>query len=133
VSLGYDIYSDIGLLFVRGQGVITQRERINAVQCWLHDAQYDQCRDALIDFAGVQSTPKIREVRELVAIFKQQMTAHAPRRIAMVTSRPINFVVASVMERLVRLHGLPFQMKVFMNLGAAWNWLRPGEPPFQVR
>jgi hypothetical protein len=73
------------------------------------------------------------EMRELIAMLKQQMPARGPRRLAMVTSKPITFAVARTFEHLVRSQGLPFEVKVFMTLGRAWDWLRPDGPPFQVR
>jgi hypothetical protein len=131
VSFGYDIYTDIGLLFIRGQGVITQRERMRTMLAWLRDPDYQRCNDALVDLAGVKSTPTMAELRELVAMLKQERPPEGgPRRIAMVTSRPITFAVARMFEQLIRLRGLPFDVKVFMHLGRAWSWLRPGEPPF---
>jgi hypothetical protein len=132
MSLGYDIYPDIGLLFIRGQGVITQQERMSAMLAWLRDPQYGRCRDALIDFAGAQSTPRMSELRELVAMLKQQQPTPGPRRLAMVTSKPITFAVARMFAGLIGTQGLPFEVKVFMNLRRAWDWLRPGEPPFQL-
>ena len=133
MSLGYDIYTDIGLLYIRGQGVVTQRERMGTMLAWLRDPQYERCTDALIDLAGVKTTPKLSEIRELIAMLKQQRPARGPRRLAMVTSRPIAFIVARVFERLVRLRGLPLEVKVFMNLRNAWDWLRPDAPPFELR
>ena len=99
MSLGYDIYADIGLLYIRGQGVITQRERMSAMLAWLRDPQYEGCTDALIDFADVKTTPKVGELRELIAMLKQQMPARGPRRLAMVTSKPITFVIARMFEQ----------------------------------
>jgi hypothetical protein len=133
MSLGYDIYADIGLLYIRGQGVITQDQRMGAMLAWLRDPQYEGCTDALIDLADAKTTPKVAELRELIAMLKQQMPARGPRRLAMVTSKPITFVVARTFEHLVRLRGLPLEVKVFMHLGRAWDWLRPGAPPFQLR
>jgi len=133
MSLGYDIYADIGLLYVRGQGEITQRQRMSAMLAWLRDPQYEGCSDALIDFTDVKTTPKVGELRELIAMLKQEMPARGPRRAAVVTSRPITFVIARVFEQLVRLRELPLEVKVFMDLGRAWAWLRPDAPPFQPR
>jgi SpoIIAA-like len=133
MSLGYDIYADIGLLYIRGQGVITQRERMGAMMAWLRDPQYESCRDALIDLAGVKTTPRVAELRELVAMLKQEMPARGPRRLAVVTSKPITFIVARTFEHLVGSGGLPLEVKVFMNLRRAWAWLRPDTPPFQLR
>jgi hypothetical protein len=131
MSLGYDIYPDIGLLFIRGQGVITQRERMGAMLAWLHDPEYGGCRDALLDLAGVTSTPKVGELRDLIAMLKQQMPDSGPRRLAVVTSRPITFAVARTFEHLIGLRGLPLEVKVFMSLRRAWTWLKPDGPPFQ--
>jgi hypothetical protein len=133
MSIGFDIYADIGLLYIRGQGVITQRQRMGAMLAWLRDPKYEDCSDALIDFTDVKTTPKVGELRELIAVLKQQMPAHGPRRIAMVTSKPITFAVARTFEHLVRSRGLPLEVKVFMNLRRAWTWLRPDTPPFQLR
>ena len=133
MSIGFDIYADIGLLYIRGQGVITQRQRMGAMLAWLSDPKYEDCSDALIDFTDVKTTPKVGELRELIAVLKQQMPAHGPRRIAMVTSKPITFAVARTFEHLVRSRALPLEVKVFMNLRRAWTWLRPDTPPFQLR
>jgi hypothetical protein len=133
MPLGYDIYADIGLLYIRGQGVTTQRERMSAMLAWLREPEYENCTDALIDFTDVTAAPKVGELRELIAMLKQQMPARGPRRLAMVTSKPITFAIARTFGHLVRSQGLPFEVKVFMNLRRAWTWLRPDEPPFQLR
>jgi hypothetical protein len=38
-SLGYDIYEDIGLLYIRGQGEITQHQRMSAMLAWLREPE----------------------------------------------------------------------------------------------
>ena len=63
MPLGYDIYADIGLLYIRGQGVTTQRERMSAMLAWLREPQYENCTDALIDFTDVTAAPKVGELR----------------------------------------------------------------------
>ena len=133
MSLGYDIYTDIGLLYIRGQGTVTQRERMGAMLAWLRDPHYEGCSVALMDLAGVKTTPKVSELRELIAMLKQQKPARGPRRLAVVTSKPITFVVAGTFGQLVRLRGLPLEVKVFMSLHQAWTWLMPDTPPFQLR
>jgi hypothetical protein len=79
VPLGYDIYPDIGLLFVRGQGKILQSEQMDAMLASFRDPQYGCCRDALIDVTDVTSTPRVRELRELITMLGQQIPAHGPR------------------------------------------------------
>jgi hypothetical protein len=133
MSLGYDIYADIGLLYIRGQGEITQRQYMNTMLAWLREPEYEHCRDSLIDFADVTNTPSVGELRELIAMLKQEMPARGPRRLAMVTSRPIAFAIARTFGDLIQSRELPLEVKVFMSLGRAWAWLRPDEPPFQLR
>ena len=133
MSFGFHIYADLGLLFIRGQGTITQTERIRTMLAWLEDPAYEGCRDALLDLTATDSTPRMGELRELIAILRQHMPAGGPRRLAMVVSKPITYAVASVFETLLRVRGFPLEVKVFMDPARAWGWLRPGEPPFEPR
>jgi hypothetical protein len=133
MPLGFYIYTDLGLLFIRGQGTITQAERVRTMIAWLRDPGYEQCRDAFIDLSATDSTPRVGELRELIAILKQHKPAGGPRRLAMVVSRPIAYAVASVFEKLLRLRSFPLEVKVFMDPARAWGWLRPGEPLFEPR
>jgi hypothetical protein len=66
-------------------------------------------------------------------LFKQWKPAGGPQRLAVVTSKPIKFAVIRTLGHLVRSRGLPLEVEVFMSLGLAWSWLRPGTPPFQLR
>jgi hypothetical protein len=133
MPLGFHIYSDLGLLFIRGQGTITQTERVRTMLAWLEDPAYEQCRDAFMDLAATDSTPRMGELRELIAILKQHTRPGGPRRLAMVVSKPITYAVASVFETLLRLRGFPLEVKVFMDPVRAWGWLRPGAPLFEPR
>src|SRR4249919_416717 len=112
MSFGFHIYADLGLLFIRGQGTITQTERISTMLVWLQDPAYGRCRDAFLDLTATDSTPRMGELRELIAVLKQHMPAGGPRRLAMVVSKPITYAVASVFERLLRLRGFPLEVKV---------------------
>jgi hypothetical protein len=69
---------------------------MDTMLAWLRDPQYESCNDALVDFTDVQTTPTVGELRELIAMLKQEMPARGPRRTAVVTSRPITFVIARV-------------------------------------
>ena len=133
MSLGFHIYADIGLLFIRGHGVITQEERVSAMLAWLSDPQYCRCRDALFDVSAAESTPRVGEMRELIAILDRHRPPDGPRQLAIVTSRPITFAVARVFENLLRLRGDPMRVRVFLDRNHAWSWLRPDEQPFEPR
>ena len=72
MSLGYDIYEDIGLLYNpwarRDHAGPADGRHVGR----LREPEYEDCSDALIDLAGVKTTPKIAEMRELIAMLKQQ-------------------------------------------------------------
>src|SRR5437016_5531467 len=89
MALGFHIYSDLGLLFIRGQGRITQTERIRTMLAWLQEPAYELCGDALLDLTATDSRPTVGELRDLVAILKQHRPPRGPQRLAMVVSKPI--------------------------------------------
>lgn len=95
---------------------------------WLQDPQYQHCLDALFDISAAQSTPKLAELRELIAILEQRMPASGPRKLAMVTAKPIVFAIARIFQDLMTLESVPLEIRVFLDKERAWEWLRPGEP-----
>ena len=133
MPLGFHIYSDFRLLFIRGHGVISQQERVTTMLAWLRDPDYAACMDALLDISAAESTPKVAELRELITILRQQASADGPRKLAIVTSKPIAFGVAQIFGRFLRLKSFPLEVKVFLEREAAWAWLRPGMPPLEPR
>jgi hypothetical protein len=131
MSLGFQIYPDIQLLFIRGHGVITQVERVNTMLAWLREPEYADCVDALFDVSDAESTPKVAELRELLAIFRRYRPPapdSGPRKLAVVTSKPIAFGMARIFGQLMGLEDNPLQVKVFLDRERAWAWLRPGAP-----
>jgi hypothetical protein len=133
VALGYFINPDLRLLYIRGEGVVTQRERIHTMLAWLRDPGYADCVDALFDVSNAQSTPRVAEMRELISLLRQHELASGPQRLAVVTSKPIAFGVAEVFSHFLKVKGVPLQVKVFMKPDAAWTWLLPGTPPPDLR
>ena len=125
VPLTYRVYDDARLLFIRGEGVVTQSERIQTMLAWLADPAYSHCADALCDFSTTQSTPRLSELRELIALLSQHRPAAGPRKLAIVASKPITFGVARVFEDLLQVEEMPFEVKVFFDREKAWAWLRP--------
>jgi hypothetical protein len=116
------------LLFIRGYGVITQVERINTMLAWLRDPGYRQCTDAIFDVTAAETTPRLAELREIIAILREHAPPNGPRKLAIVTARPITYVVAQVFQNLIQPKDLPLQVKVFMDRELAWAWLRPDQP-----
>jgi hypothetical protein len=132
MPLGFIIYPDLRLLFIRAQGVITQPERVHAMLSWLRDPGYPLCIDALFDISAAESTPRVAELRELINILRQQAPSNGPRRLAVVTSKPIAFGIAKMFAHILQLKGVPLQIEVFLECEIAWAWLRPGMPTFQM-
>ncbi|HMF97092.1 MAG TPA: hypothetical protein VKE96_22495 [Vicinamibacterales bacterium] len=125
MPLTFEIHPELRLLFIRGHGIVTQVERLRAMLAWLHDPDYESCEDALFDVSAAKTTPRIAELRKLIAILQQTPHRGGPRRLAIVTSKPITFGVAHVFGKLVRVSGLPLHVRVFMDAQSAWRWLRP--------
>ena len=133
MPIGFQIYRDARLLFIRGHGVITQTERIDTMLAWLRDPGYEQCTDALFDVTAAETTPKLAELRQIIPILRQHMPANGPRKLAIVTARPITYAVAQVFQRLIQPKDLPLQVRVFFDREVAWAWLRPDEPRLEPR
>ncbi|HEX7137067.1 MAG TPA: STAS/SEC14 domain-containing protein [Vicinamibacterales bacterium] len=128
MPMRFYIYPDFRLLFIRGQGVITQTERIETMLEWLRDPAYELCTTALFDISDAQSTPRLSELRQLIAILRQHSPAGGPRKLAIVTAKPITVAVARVFEQLIGLKGVPLEVRIFSDRDEAWRWLRPEDP-----
>ena len=128
MPIGFYINRDFHLLFIRGHGVITQTERIDTMLAWLRDPNYEQCTDALFDVTGAQTTPRLAELREILAILRQHRPVSGPRKLAIVTARPITYAVAQVFQKLIQPEDVPLQVRVFFDRELAWAWLRPDVP-----
>ena len=129
MPLGFSIYPEHQLLFIRGKGVITQPERIAAMLAWLRDPGYAACEHALFDISNAESIPKVADLRQLIAILRAEAPPNGPRRLAVVTSKPIAFAVLQVFGRILQLNGILLEVKAFRGREHAWEWLRPGVRP----
>ncbi len=125
--MNFHFYPDFGVLFIRGHGVVTQAERVETMLAWLGDPAYELCTGALFDITDAQSTPKFADLREIITILRQRLPAAGPRRLAIVTAKPITFAVARVFGQLMHLRGVPLEVKVFPDREQAWTWLRPDD------
>ena len=67
--------------------------------------------------------------RGLVELMAQQLPAQGPRKLAIVTSKPITFVVAGEFKEFVEQAAVPLDVQVFADFQSAWKWLRPGKEP----
>lgn len=128
MSIGYSIFPDAKLLFIRAHGAVTQDERVRTMMSWLNDPKYAECTDAMFDVSAADTTPRVNELRELIAILGQRRPSEGPRKLAIVTGKPIAFGVARAFEEMMRAKEIPIQVAVFLDQDQAWAWLRPDTP-----
>jgi hypothetical protein len=128
LPLTYRIDADAHLLFVVGTGMITQPERLQTMRAWMEDPAFRPGLDTFCDFTAAESTPKLSELREVVATIGEHAPAIGPKKVAILTGKPITFGVARVFEALAEIEDTPLQVKVFFDRALAWAWLRPGAP-----
>jgi hypothetical protein len=129
MPLTYRIDPGASLLLVTARGVTTQPERVETLYAWLSDPAFKPDLDAFCDFSEVQSTPKLADMRELIAIVHDNAGVIGRSRMAILTSKPIVFGVAKVFEALTEVESAPLHVRVFFDRAKAWAWLRPGETP----
>jgi hypothetical protein len=125
MPISYQIYPEAGILVVRSEGIVTQREREGAMLAWLADPDYRTCIDALCDFSEAENVPSHADLHELVMILGQHLPARGPKKVAMVAHKIITFGVARVFADMIRDAGIPLTFDVFDDREHAWTWLRP--------
>ena len=131
VPFTYEVYEDARLLFIRGEGVVTQSERLHAMVGWLENPAYARCTDVFCDFSMAQSTPTLADLQELIALFVKHHPAQGPRKLAVVASTATTFGVARVFDDLLKLEAVPLEVQVFFDRELAWAWLRPADAPLE--
>jgi hypothetical protein len=127
MPMTYRIDLDANVLFVVITGEIRHAERMQTMLRWINDPAFRPGLDTFCDLTESLSTPDLAELREIVATISEHAPRIGPKRVAMLTARPITFGVARVFEALAEVEETPLQVKVFNDRRAAWAWLRPGE------
>jgi len=127
MPITYRIDLDANLLFVVISSTPDQAERMQTMLAWINDPAFRPGLDTFCDLTQSESTPDLAELREIVATISEHAPRIGPKKVAVLTSRPITFGVARVFEALADVEDTPLQVKVFNDRSAAWAWLRPGE------
>jgi len=122
MSFTYHIDSRAGILFIVGEGAITQAERLETMRTWLSDPAFRPGLHTLCDFSAATSTPSLPELREIIAIINQNATLIGRTRLAVVTARDVTLGVAHQFEVLAEAS--PLIVQTFTDREAALAWLR---------
>jgi hypothetical protein len=125
MPLTYRIDADAQILYVVGEGVITQAERTETMLTWMKDPAFSPSLATFCDFSKAQSTPTTSELRELVELIKKHAEAIGPKKLAVVAAKPVTFGVARIFEAMTDRGQTPLEVKVFYDRNEAWAWLRP--------
>ena len=122
MSFTYHIDSSAGILFIVGEGAITQAERLETMRAWLSDPAFRPGLHALCDFSAATSTPSLPELREIMAIINRNATLIGRTRLAVVTARDVTVGVARQFQALAE--SSPLNVQIFADREAALAWLR---------
>jgi hypothetical protein len=122
MSFTYHIDSSAGILFIVGEGAITQAERVETMRAWLSDPAFRPGLHTLCDFSAATSTPSLPELREIMAIINRNATLIGRTRLAVVTARDVTLGVARQFQALAEAS--PLNVQIFADREAALAWLR---------
>jgi hypothetical protein len=122
MSFTYHIDSSAGILYIVGEGAITQAERLETMRAWLSDPAFRPGLHALCDFSAATSTPSLPELREIMAIINRNATLIGRTKLAMVTARDVTLGVARQFQALAEAS--PLNVQIFADREAALAWLR---------
>jgi len=124
MSFTYHIDSSAGILFIVGEGTITQAERLETVRTWLRDPAFRPGLRTLCDFSTATSTPNLPELREIIAIINENATLIGRTKLALVTAKDVTLGVARQFQILAEATSLDIQ--IFADREVALAWLREG-------
>ena len=122
MPLSYRIDRDAGMLFVVGEGAITQSERIATIQQLLRDPAFRPGLNTLCDFSTASSTPTMAELREIVSFVDRHAATIGKKKLAVIASQAVTFGVARQFQTLAESG--PLDVGVFKDRRAALGWLR---------
>ena len=119
----YRIEPDNNLLFIFGDGVVTQAERMEAMKTWMADPDYRPGLNTLFDLSKSESTPTLAEIRAISDYMQRNADAIGRKKVAIVVAEAVNFGVARQFAALTESNKLEIQ--VFGSREEAWTWLDP--------
>lgn len=128
MPMTYHIDTDARILYVTALGVTTQAERMETMLAWINDPAFTPGLDTFCDFSTAESTPRLTNLRELVAAIGENAPKIGHKKVAILAAKPITFGVARVFKSMAEFEEIPLTVKVFFERDKLWEWLRPGQP-----
>jgi hypothetical protein len=125
MPITYHIDPAAGTLFVFGDGVIGQGERLAAIRAWLADRAFRPGLKTLCDFSGALSAPTLPELLEIIALIEANAARIGAKKLAMVTARAMTFGVARQFQALAAAACGALDVHVFTDRAEAIEWLSP--------
>ena len=122
----YQIDAEAHMVFLEGTGWLTQTERLNTLGALYDDPEFRPEFPTLCDFSKASSVPTLQELRQVIDFIEQRLPGTAPKRLAILTSKPSTFGVARQFGTLAE--SVPVLVRVFTNRDEALTWLRQEQP-----
>jgi hypothetical protein len=121
----YHINPEAGMLFVFGDGIITQTERLAAMRAWMSDKAFRPGLKTLCDFSAAVTVPTLGELMQIATFVEENARRIGQKKLAIVTPMPLAAAVARQFK-ILTVPG-PLQVGVFSNRHEAQAWLlQPG-------
>jgi hypothetical protein len=130
MPLTYHINPEAGMLFVVGEGVITQTERLAAMRAWMSDKAFRPGLNTLCDFSGATTVPTLDELMQIATFIEENSRRIGHKKLALVTPVPLASAVARQFKML-SVPG-PLRVRVFTNRYDARAWLLERESPARI-
>ena len=122
MPLTYRIDLEANMIFVLGEGALTQADKIEGMRAWMADPDYRPGLNVLFDFAAV-TTPGTREdLQQTVAFIARKAATIGRKKVALVMASPLAFGVARQFHALLGETAL--ELDVFKSRDEALAWLR---------
>jgi sulfate adenylyltransferase subunit 1 (EFTu-like GTPase family) len=122
MPITYHIDPAAGMLFVFGDGVITQAERLAAVRSWMSDDAFRPGLKTLCDFSAAVSVPTLTDLMSIATFIEERAQQIGRKKLALVTAAGQAHVAARQFRTLARTG--PLDVSVFGNRREAMAWLQ---------
>jgi len=126
MPIGYHIDSAAGMLFIFGDGVITQTERLAAIRAWMSDKAFRPGLKTLCDFSAAVSAPTLDELMSIAIFVEERARQIGRKKLAIVAATDKTFGAARQFKALTSTG--PLDVNVFSNRREAAAWLEQAGP-----